>query len=263
MHPGVAANKLQHVVQCMDICLRTILQREGELVAAAEQLTDVGLAHGGGNVGQLMVDRLHQTTDCFVDAAVYFLAGCTQHITVYIDSGILQCLGQVELCVAVTLPHFHALGFFDGLILRQLHRGIFTQKAFNFQVSTHLRQERVIVWQSHQHFLALSGDHAQGGIFHAAVIPRGQDTQADIIILVCLIGAIIHGLIEREGISTAKCGVLVLFACKDVLKDHLSDFREDLWHLNVFFFDLVVDLLLLIGQEHINAAIFLDQHLTH
>ena len=176
MHPRVAAYKLQNVIQRMDICLRAVLQGEGELVAAAEQLADVGLAHGGGNVGQFMVDRLHQTTDCLVDAAVHFLAGGTQHIAVYIDGGILQCLGQVELGVAVALPHLHSLCFLDGLVFCKLHRGVFAQEALDLQVGAHFGQERIIVGQCHQHFLALPGDHPQGRVLHAALIPRGQHT---------------------------------------------------------------------------------------
>ena len=263
MHPGVAADKLQDVIQRMDICLRAVLQGEGELVAAAEQLADVGLAHGGGNVGQFMVDRLHQTTDCLVDAAVHFLAGGTQHITVYIDGSILQCLGQVELGVVVAFPHLHPLCFLDGLVLCKLYRGVFAQEALDLQVGAHFGQEGVIVGQCHKHFLALPGDHPQGRVLHAALIPRGQHTQPDIVALICLVGAVIHHLVEREGVPSAECRILVLFAGEDVLKDHLSDLREDFRHLHVFFFNLVVDLLLLIGQEHIDAAVFLDQHLAH
>ena len=210
-----------------------------------------------------MVNRLHQSSDCLVDAAGYFLAGSVQHIAIDINGSLFQCFRQVKLGVTVAFPHLHALCFLNGLILGKLHRSILAQEPLNFQVCPHFRQERIIIRQNHKDFLALTREQAQRTIIGAALIPRGQHTEADIVILVCLIGAVIHCLIEGERIPSTEAWVLILLAGENVLIDHLRNLRDDLRHLHIFFFDFVVDFLFLIGQEYIDGAILLDQHLAH
>ena len=79
-----------------------------------------------------MVNRLHQSSDCLVDAAGHFLAGGVQHITIDIDGSLFQSFRQVKLGVTVAFPHLHALCFLNGLILGKLHRSILTQEPLNF-----------------------------------------------------------------------------------------------------------------------------------
>ena len=78
-----------------------------------------------------------------------------------------------------------------------------------------------------------------------------------------LIRAVVHRLIEREGIPPIERGIAVLLFREDILEDHLGDLGDDFGHLHILFFDLVVDLLLLVGQEYIHAAVLLHEHLPH
>ena len=78
-----------------------------------------------------------------------------------------------------------------------------------------------------------------------------------------LIGAVVHRLIEREGIPPIERRVAVLLFGEDILEDHLGDLGDDLGHLHILFFDLVVNLLLLVCQKHIHAAVLLHEHLPH
>ena len=210
-----------------------------------------------------MVNRLYQSSDCLIDAADHFLAGGVQHITIDIDGSLFQSFRQIKLRITVAFPHLHTLCFLNGLILGKLHRSILAQESLNFQVCPHFCQECIIVWQNYKNFLALSREQAQRTIIDAAIIPRGQHTEADIVILVCLIRAVIHCLIEGECIAPSKAWVLILLAGENVLIDHLRNLRDDLRHLHIFFFDFVVDFLFLISQEYIDGAILLDQHLAH
>ena len=75
MHPGVARHELQHIIQCVNIGFSGISQCQRQLVAGLEHLPDVCFAHRYVDVGQLVVNRLHQSSDCLVDAAGHFLAG--------------------------------------------------------------------------------------------------------------------------------------------------------------------------------------------
>ena len=263
VHPGVTCHELQHIIQRVNIGFSGISQCQRQLVAGLEHLPDVCFAHRCINIGQLVVNRLHQSSDSLVDAAGHFLAGGVQHIAIDIDGSLFQSFRQIKLGVTVAFPHLHALCFLNGLILGKLHRSILAQEPLNFQVCPHFRQERIIIWQNHKDFLALAGEQAQRTIIGAALIPRGQHTEADIVILVCLIGAVIHCLIEGERIPSTKAGVLILLAGENVLIDHLRNLRDDLRHLHIFFFDFVVNFLFLIGQEYIDGAILLDQHLAH
>ena len=210
-----------------------------------------------------MVNRLHQSADSLIDAAGHFLAGGVQHIAIDINGSLFQRFRQIKLGVPVAFPHLHTLCFLNSLILGKLHRSILAQESLNFQVCPHFRQERIIIRQNHKNFLALAGEQAQRTIIGATLIPRGQHTEADIVILVCLIRAVIHCLIEGECIAPSKAWVLILLAGENVLIDHLRNLRDDLRHLHIFFFDFVIDFLFLIGQEHIDGAILLDQHLAH
>ena len=78
-----------------------------------------------------MINRLHQSSDCLIDATGYFLAGGVQYISVDIDGSLFQRFRQIKLGVAVPLPHLHALRFLNGLILGKLHGSILSQEALN------------------------------------------------------------------------------------------------------------------------------------
>ena len=58
-----------------------------------EQLSDLSLAHRGVDVGQLVVDRLHQTANGLIDPGADFLAVYTGNIAVDIDGSLFQRLG--------------------------------------------------------------------------------------------------------------------------------------------------------------------------
>ena len=109
----------------------------------------------------------------------------------------------------------------------------------------------------------MTGHHTKGGIISAAIIPRSQNANSHIVALVCLIGAVIHGLIEEECIAAIECRVYVFFARENVLKNHLRNLSDDFRCFDIFLFELVVDFLFLIGQEDIDAAVFLYEHLPH
>ena len=228
-----------------------------------EQLADLRLTHRGVDVRQLVVDRLYQTANGLIDTSADFLAAHTGNIAVHIDGSLFQCLSQIELCISMALPHLHALCFLDGLILRQLGRGVLAQKAFNFQVGLNFFQELCIAGKHNQNFLALTGHHTKSGIISAAVIPRSQNTNSHIVALVCLVRAVIHGLIEEESIAAIEGRVGVFLAGKNVLENHLRNLGDDLRSLHILLFNLVVDFLFLIGQENIDAAVFLHKHLPH
>ena len=124
-------------------------------------------------------------------------------------------------------------------------------------------QELRVAGKNNQNLLALTGHHAKGGIIGAAVVPRGQNAQPHIVVLVGLIGAVIHSLIEEERIAAIEGGISVFLAGENVLENHLRNLGDDLRGLHIFLFNLVVDFLFLIGQEDIDAAVFLHEHLPH
>ena len=109
------------------------------------------------------------------------------------------------------------------------------------------RQELSIIGENDKDFSALTGHHPKCTIVRAAVIPRCQDTKADIIVLICLIRAVIHKLIEAERIASIENRVGVALAGEDVFKNHLRDLSDDFRRFDIFLFDLVVDFLFLIG----------------
>ena len=102
-----------------------------------EQLADLRLAHRSVDVGQLVVDRLYQTANGLIDTGTDFLAAHTGNIAVHIDGSLFQRLGQIELCVGVTILHFYYLCLLYCFILWQLSRGILAQKTLYLQISLH------------------------------------------------------------------------------------------------------------------------------
>ena len=86
MHPGVTCHKLQHIIQRVNIGFSGISQCQRQLIAGLEHLPDVCFAHRCVNVRQLVVNRLHQSSDSLVDAAGHFLAGSVQVPTVNVDN---------------------------------------------------------------------------------------------------------------------------------------------------------------------------------
>ena len=109
----------------------------------------------------------------------------------------------------------------------------------------------------------MSGHHAQRDIIVSTFIPGCQDTHSDIVILVCLIGSVIHSLVETEGITSVEGRIAVLLFRKDILIDHLGNLIDNLGHLNILAVDLTVDFLLFVCQEDIMRTVLLHQHLTH
>ena len=57
-----------------------------------EHLADLRLAHRRVDVGQLVIDRLHQTANGFIDPADDFLAVHADNIAVYIDRCFFSAL---------------------------------------------------------------------------------------------------------------------------------------------------------------------------
>ena len=145
MIAGIHGNKTLHIVQRMDVWLRATLQPEGELIAGVKHFTDLRLAHGRVDVGQLVIDRLHQPANRLIDPGPNFLAVDADNIAVHIDRRFLQRFGQVKFSICIALPHFNALCLFDGLILGQLGRGVFPQETLDFQIGLDLRQELCVV----------------------------------------------------------------------------------------------------------------------
>ena len=85
---------------------------------------------------------------------------------------------------------------------------------------------------------------------------------ADVIILICLIRTVIDGLIEAERITAVELRVLIAVIPEDLFKDHLGDLVDDLGIIDLLFFNLPVDLLLLIRKENIDIPILLNEHLA-
>ena len=117
---GIHGNEALHIVQCVSVWLRTTLQPQGKLIAGMKHLADLRLAHGRVDVGQFVVNCLHQPADGLVDAATSFLTIDACNIAVHIDGRFLQRFGQVKFGISVALPHLNALVLFDRLILDQL-----------------------------------------------------------------------------------------------------------------------------------------------
>ena len=159
-----------------------------------------------------MVDRLYQTANGFIDPAANFFPVYADNIAVHIDGRFFQRFGQIELGVLIALPHFHALCLFDRLVLGKLRGSVFPKEAFNFQIGLDFRQELRVIRENDKDFFALTGHHAEGSVLCAAVVPRCQDTETNVEVLICLIGAVIHKLIEAKGISAIENGVDVALA---------------------------------------------------
>ena len=262
MAAGVHGDETLQFVQSVAIGFCATLQCKGKLICAAEHLADIRLTHRRVDIGELMINGLHQPPDGLIDPSRHFFRGKAGDIPVHIDTCLFQSLGQIQLCVVIPLPHLHALGFFDGLILCKLEGPRFSQKPLDFQVHLHFRQELVIVGKNDKDLLALPGHHAQGRVIHAAVIPRSQDTQTSIIALCRFIGSVIHRLIERETIASIERRITITLVLTDVLKNHFRNLGDDLRHFHILFFNFVVDLLFLVRQEYIQAAVLLNQHLA-
>ena len=260
---GIHGDKALHIIQRVGVALCTTFKLKGKLVALMEHLADLRLAHRCVNVGKLVVNRLHQPANGFIDPAADFFPVYADNITIYIDGCFFQCFGQVELGVLVALPHFHTLCLFDRLVLGKLCGSVFPKEAFDFQVGLDFRQELSIIGENDKDFSALTGHHPKCTIVRAAVIPRCQDTKADVIVLICFVWTIIYKLVEAKGIAAIEDRIGVAFAGENVLKNHLRDLGDDFRRFDIFLFDLVVDFLFLIGQEDIDAAVFLNQHLPH
>ena len=260
---GIHGDKALHIVQRMSIALCATFQPKRKLVALMEHLADLRLAHRRVDVGQLVIDRLHQTANGFIDPADDFLAVHADNIAVYIDRCFFQRFGQVELCVLIALPHFHTLCLFDRLILGKLRGGVFPKEPLNFQIGLNFRQELCIIRKYNKDFSALTGHHPKGSILCAAVVPRCQDTKADVIVLICFVWTIIYKLVEAKGIAAIEDRIGVAFAGENVLKNHFRDLGDDLRRFYIFLLNFIVDFLFLIGQEDIDAAVFLHEHLPH
>ena len=173
-----------------------------------------------------MINRLYQSADRLVDTAVDFLCACFQDVRINVDAGLLQRLGQIQLCVCLAFPYLNILRFFDGIVLGQLGIGVQAQILFNFQKDPYFIQEGGVIRQYNQNFLALPGQDAEPGIVVPAFIPGCDHTHADIVVLVGFIWAVIHCLIEAKGISAVERGIPVAFFCENVFKDHFRDFGD-------------------------------------
>ena len=163
----------------------------------------------------------------------------------------------------IALPHFHTLCLFDRLILGKLRGGVFPKEPLNFQIGLNFRQELCIIRKYNKDFSALTGHHPKGSILCAAVVPRCQDTKADVIVLICFVWTIIYKLVEAKGIAAIEDRIGVAFAGENVLKNHFRDLGDDLRRFYIFLLNFIVDFLFLIGQEDIDAAVFLHEHLPH
>ena len=137
MVAGIERDKALNIVQRVSIALGAVLQSKGQLITGVEQLADLRLAHRSVDVGQLVVDRLYQTANGLIDTGTDFLAAHTGNIAVHIDGSLFQRLGQIELCVGVTILHFYYLCLLYCFILWQLSRGILAQKTLYLQISLH------------------------------------------------------------------------------------------------------------------------------
>ena len=261
MHAAVSGDKSQHIIQRMLIGVHAALQFQRQLIGILEHLPDIRFAEGRVDVGKLMVDGLHQLADRLVDSAGHILGMGLDRIRVDIDGRVFQALRQVQLRIGIALPHLHALGFLDGLIFGQLRGCVQAQELLNLQIDPDLIQKRRVIREHHQYFPPLPGHHTQCGVVVSALVPRCQNTESDIVILICLIGPVIHRLIEGEGIPAVKGRISVLLIRKNILEDHLGHFIDDFRHLHVLAVDLAVDLLLLVSKEDIKVSVLLYQHL--
>ena len=76
-----------------------------------------------------------------------------------------------------------------------------------------------------------------------------------------LIGLVIHRLVVGERVPAIERGVAVLPVRENVLKDQFRGLLKNGAGIHLLPLDLTVDLLLLIGQKHVDPAVFLDKHL--
>ena len=263
MHMGVLSDEGQHIVQRMGVGLRRSLQSQRQLVGGMEHLADFRFAVGSVNIRKFVIYDLHKAANGFIDPAGHFLGRCTDGIAVHIDGGFLQALGQVQLRIGIAFPHLHTLRFFYGFVLGKLRRCIQAQELLNLQILPDLIQKCSIIRQHNQNLASLAGHHAKRSLIVSALIPRGKNAKPKVITLIGFIRPVIHSLIEAEGIPAVECRIAVFLVGEDVLENHLGNLVDDLRHLHVLAVDLAVNLLLLIGQENIEAAVFLHQHLPH
>ena len=88
MIAGIDRDKTLHIVQRVSIALSAAFQSERQLIAVVEQLANLRLAHRGVDIGQLVVDCLHQTANGLIDTSANFFATHTGNIAVHIDGSL-------------------------------------------------------------------------------------------------------------------------------------------------------------------------------
>ena len=194
----IHGDKALHIIQCMGVALCPAFQPKRKLIALMEHLADFRFAHRRVDVGQLVIDRLYQTANGFIDPTADLLTIHTDNIAVHIDRRFFECFRQVELSVLIAFPHFHTLCLFDRLVFGKLRGGVFPKEAFNLQVGLNFSQELRVIGKYDKDFSSLTGHHPKGSLVHTAVIPRCQNAEANVVVLICLIGAVIHKLVESE-----------------------------------------------------------------
>ena len=204
VHAGVSGDEGKYIIERMLIGICSALKAKRQLIRRAEHFSDICFAEGSINIGQLVIYRLYQSADCFVDPVGDFLSIRLDRIRIDIDGRILQTFYQIQLSVRIAFPHFHTLCFFNGLVFGQLRGRIQPQELFNLEIDADLVQKCRIVRKNHQDFLPLARHHAKRRVIISTLIPRRQDPETDIIVLIGLVRTIVYCLIEGERVSAIE-----------------------------------------------------------
>ena len=96
---AVSGDKGQYIIQGMLIGFRSAFQIQSCLIGCPEHFPDICLAKCRVDIGKLVINRLHQSADRFIDPAGDFLGIGFNSISIDIDGRILQTFCQIQLRV--------------------------------------------------------------------------------------------------------------------------------------------------------------------
>ena len=135
---------------------------------------------------------------------------------------------QIQLDVSVPFAHFDILRLADGQgIWRSAWRCCAAKSVSIFKYAPHFRQKFGVVGQRDDHLFPLPRHH--GATSPRRLPPSYQGVKMrtpDIIILRRLIRAVVHRLIEREGIPPIERRIAVLLFGEDIFENHLGDLGD-------------------------------------
>ena len=155
----------------MNICHRTICSQSKPPTAGAHQLPEPRVIHGGVNIGELVVDCLHQPPQRLVKASRHLFDGDAGNVAVDIDGRLFQRSRQIQLGVLAAGTHLLPLGVLNVLIFNRPRRGALLQIFLDLQIRLQLAPKGAVIGQDNENFPVLTGFYPQGAVVQSAVVP--------------------------------------------------------------------------------------------